>query len=442
MKISSKSWKSYVDRLSKIDQIAAGKVSEWYRNHPDADIEELINVTYYYCDHYGDAAGALACEMYDEMAMASGKTIPPAEPAKTATYGEVASAVKGTLLNSRDPNTIGAVAGRKVKTVGLDTLLNNSLRDGAQFAWIPSGDTCAFCIMLASNGWQKASKRAMRNGHAEHVHSNCDCTYAIRFDENTEVEGYDPDYYKSIYDNAEGDNWRDKTNYIRRKQREDPYIREKINAQKRAAYARANGLAIADAPMIDYTSAYSFANGDVDLMNALRSGNCQKACEAVDVILNSEQYGLPKSHWSGKSNVLSVSDMTDIYGRKEPDCSITIRRDRLFDIKTIIHEDLHARSYSRISKTARGVIYTKNIAIEEGTVEYLSQIICNQAHISWSNAYPEYVDALKNIKKVIDPMSSDYEFAKKLIEIPLDTRYNVLAGMVEEYINGGNIRQS
>lgn len=236
MKISSKSWKSYVDRLSKIDQIAATKVSEWYRNHPDADIEELINVTYYYCDHYGDAAGALACEMYDEMALASGKTIPPAEPARTATYGEVASALQGALLRTKDPDAIGAVAGRKVKTVGLDTLLNNSLRDGAEFAWIPSGDTCAFCIMLASNGWQKASKRALRNGHASHVHSNCDCTYAIRFDENTEVEGYDPDYYKSIYDNADGNNWKDKVNSMRRNQY--AVNRDRINAQKRAAYVK------------------------------------------------------------------------------------------------------------------------------------------------------------------------------------------------------------
>lgn len=235
MKISSSSWKSYVDRLSKIDQIAAGKVSEWYRNHPDADIEELINVTYYYCDHYGDAAGALACEMYDEIAMASGKTIPPAEPAKTAAYGEIASALQGALLRTQDPDAIGSIAGRKVKTVGLDTLLNNSLRDGAEFAWIPSGDTCAFCIMLASNGWQKASKRALKNGHAEHVHSNCDCTYAIRFDENTEVEGYDPDYYKKIYGNAEGDNWKGKVNSIRRAH----YAANKdiINYQKRVNYA-------------------------------------------------------------------------------------------------------------------------------------------------------------------------------------------------------------
>ena len=235
MKVSSSAWKSYVDRLSKIDHTAAEKVASWYRNHPDADINELVNITYYYCDHYGSAAAELACEMYEEMADASGKVIKAAEPAMTSTRREIYSAIQGALLRTQNPDAIGAIAGRKVKTVGLDTLINNSLRDGAEFAWIPSGDTCAFCIMLASNGWQRASKKALKNGHASHVHNNCDCTYAIRFDEKTEVEGYDPDYYKALYDNAEGKSWREKVNSMRRNQ----YVlnRDSINRQKRLAYA-------------------------------------------------------------------------------------------------------------------------------------------------------------------------------------------------------------
>ena len=46
-------------------------------------------------------------------------------------------------------------------------MLKNALRDGAEFAWVPNGDTCAFCMTLASRGWQRASKRAIKNGHAE-----------------------------------------------------------------------------------------------------------------------------------------------------------------------------------------------------------------------------------------------------------------------------------
>lgn len=240
MKISSKSWKSYIDRLSKIDKKAAAAFADWLREHPDAETEDLLNYAYYTSDYYGNAASELACEMYDEVAVASGKIIPPAEPARTATYGEVAKAVMGKLLTTQDPDAVGSVVGTKVKTVGLDTLLNNSLRDGAEFAWVPSGDTCAFCIMLASNGWQRASKKALKNGHAEHVHNNCDCTYAIRFDKDTEVEGYDPEYYRELYDNADGKRWKDKVNSMRR----DHYAanKEKIRFQQNAAYEKRRQL--------------------------------------------------------------------------------------------------------------------------------------------------------------------------------------------------------
>ena len=441
MKISSKSWKSYIERLSRIDRKAASAFADWFREHPDADTDDLLNYAFYTSDYYGNAASGLACEMYDEVAVASRKTLPPAEPARTATYGEVAKAVMGRLLTTQDPDAVGSVVGTKVKTVGLDTLLKNSLRDGAEFAWIPSGDTCAFCIMLASNGWQRASKKALKNGHAEHVHNNCNCTYAIRFDKDTEVEGYDPEYYKDLYDNAEGSNWMDKVNYMRRRQREDPIIRDRINAQKRAAYAKANGSESV-APVVDYASAYTFANGDADLISNLRSGNCQKACAAVDKILNSDSYGLPKSEWSGIAKVGKIAEMPDRLGEKELDCSITIRSDRLYDIKTIIHEDLHARSYSKVEEHLRYDIYSKHKAIEEGTVEYLAQIICENSHIKGSKGYGPFVDALKDIKNVTDPFSTDYEFAKKLIAIPLTQRYNVVKDLVDKYSSIEGVRKA
>lgn len=240
MKISQDAWKSYIDQLSKINKKAAEKVADYFRAHPDIDIEDLISYAYNVANYYGEAAGELACEMYDEVASVVPRVIPAAESAATATYGEVAQAIQGAMLRTNDPDAIGAVVGNKVKTVGLDSLINNSLRDGAEFAWIPSGDTCAFCIMLASNGWQRASKKALKNGHASHVHNNCDCTYAIRFDHDTEVEGYEPDYYKRLYDEAEGDNWKQKVNAMRR----NHYAanRDRINAQKRAAYNRLKSL--------------------------------------------------------------------------------------------------------------------------------------------------------------------------------------------------------
>ena len=103
-----------------------------------------------------------------------------------------------------------------VKQCAADTTLQNAERDGAEFAWIPNGDSCAFCEMLASRGWQRISKRSLKDGHAEHIHANCKCEYAIRFDSKTNYKGYNPDKYKEEFENAEGDTWEEKLNSIRR----------------------------------------------------------------------------------------------------------------------------------------------------------------------------------------------------------------------------------
>ena len=129
-----------------------------------------------------------------------------------------------------DPANLPGGVSRLVKRAGADTTLRNAVRDGAEFAWIPHGDSCPFCITLASNGWQKAGKKALKGGHAEHIHAHCDCEYAVRFHSGTTVAGYDPDKYYRQYREAGGD-----INAMRRI--DYAANRERINAQKRAAYA-------------------------------------------------------------------------------------------------------------------------------------------------------------------------------------------------------------
>lgn len=114
--------------------------------------------------------------------------------------------------NQRPSDTIQ----RLVKQASADTMRKNAIRDGTYWAWIPSGDTCAFCIMLASNGWQRVSKSILKGNHCDHIHAHCDCQFMIRFNDDLDVEGYDPDKYKEIYDNAEGITTRNKVNSIRR----------------------------------------------------------------------------------------------------------------------------------------------------------------------------------------------------------------------------------
>lgn len=220
--ISDKSWTKYIVRLRNLSNKAADDLIKFINNghdiYNDPSMDKVvIDYAYGLATKYGEGAGALASEMYDALAELSGKTVPPAVPAPTAKYGEVAKAVYGTKLQSDKPEVMGGAVGRLVKMVGVDTMQQNALRDGAEWAWIPRGDTCAFCLTLASRGWQRASKKSIKNGHAEHIHANCDCTYAIRFSDDVDVEGYDPEALKAMYDEAEGATPNDKINYLRRK---------------------------------------------------------------------------------------------------------------------------------------------------------------------------------------------------------------------------------
>ena len=218
--ISAKSWDRYIDALRKLNTKATNRMLEKINEVGTDDreaLEELIRYAYGIATRYGEGASALSAEMYDALAELSGKIVPPAVPAPTASYGDVAKAVYGTDLQSKNPQVMADSIGRLVKMAGVDTMQQNALRDGAEWAWIPRGDTCAFCIMLASNGWQRASKKAIKNGHAMHIHANCDCTYAIRFNSDVDVEGYnDGQEYRDMYYGAEGSTPEERINYMRR----------------------------------------------------------------------------------------------------------------------------------------------------------------------------------------------------------------------------------
>lgn len=238
MQISEKAWSAFIKKLRTVNEAAAKKVLDYLTEHPIEtvlDRQALIQFAYAVAVRYGEGAAALACVMYDSVAEASGVMLPAALPAATPSVAEVAKAINGTLKTG-NANIVADSIGRLVKQTGVDTTMRNALRDGAEWAWIPSGDTCAFCITLASRGWQRASKAAIKGGHAEHIHANCDCTYAIRFDKKTNVAGYRPEEYLAMYEGAEGSTPTQKINAMRREFYAENA--DEINAQKRDNYEK------------------------------------------------------------------------------------------------------------------------------------------------------------------------------------------------------------
>lgn len=255
MQITANAWNEYITRLSRLNRKAGQLMRQYIDTHGTGDADALITYAAALVTKYGEGSAELACQMYDALAEAANAGVPAAEPAAPADYGEVARMVNAT--KNQNPANLPNGVSRLVKRAGADTTLKNAVRDGAEWAWVPHGDTCPFCIMLASNGWQKASSKVLKGGHANHIHANCDCEFAIRFDHSTTLAGYDPEKYLKQYRDAGGDiNKMRRVNYAAN--------RERINAQKRAAYAaRMDYTSTPKRAIIDYSKAVFSGKKDI-----------------------------------------------------------------------------------------------------------------------------------------------------------------------------------
>ena len=229
--------------LRKISDKAANEVVAWLNIYGgdnlldmarDSEGRNLVDVSYLIAQKYGNASASVAEQMCEAIATLSGVPFTPADLAELPTYGDVAKTVYGTLKTSQNHEEISSAVGRLVKRTGDRTTQKFARNTGAQYAWIPNGDTCAFCIVLASRGWEK------RRNTVEHLHSNCDCTYAIRYNKDTSYAGYDPEEYYKQYSEAEGQTSKQKINSMRRKYYAEN--RELILAQKADAYAKRQEL--------------------------------------------------------------------------------------------------------------------------------------------------------------------------------------------------------
>jgi len=235
MIITEKAWNDYLAIMKRIDEksynLMKSHVEKYGITNPDA----LIRTAYNIATKYGTSSAAISAEMFEAVSILAGHPV-TAEMAETATYGDVAKTVNGVLKQSQSPNMLASSVSRLVKLAGENTTLLNAKKNNAQIAWIPRGDTCPYCIALASRGWQTLTG----DGTAEHIHGNCDCHYAIRYDETSTVSGYDPKDYLRIYRDAPGRTSKDKLNSMRREFYAEN--KDKINEQKRSAYAKRKEL--------------------------------------------------------------------------------------------------------------------------------------------------------------------------------------------------------
>lgn len=253
-RVSKKAWEGYTARLEAQRMAASDAMYAWAMKNVRSIGQygregELMwttrQVMVQLSAKYGLSTSALAASWFDQMAMAEGadvvKAVAVNDPGPLR-HRRMAIASNAALpkLQAGDKEgfarALASAVAADVKRQATNTIMLNAQKNGAEFAWVPGGgETCAFCITLAANGWRPAAKATAMGEHADHIHDHCMCEFAIRFNKDTQYGAYDADKYARIYDDADGRSSQDKINSIRR----DLYAENKdaINEQHRERYA-------------------------------------------------------------------------------------------------------------------------------------------------------------------------------------------------------------
>lgn len=163
---------------------------------PYAARDALIEQGTQLAERYGEAAVGLAADFFEA---ATGL---PATPADVDLAEQVEGSARwaaGDLFagnpSAAQKKFTGAMQ-RHAMQPGRDTLFDGAHKRGVLFARIPQGDTCAWCLMLASRGFAYTSARNAGDGRRFHDFDDCLIVPSTADDLPPE---YDPEKLYELY---------------------------------------------------------------------------------------------------------------------------------------------------------------------------------------------------------------------------------------------------
>lgn len=168
--------------------------------------DAIIDVMEAFCLTYTDMAAVLGSEFYDSLREAqvgdrmgalaeSGRDYKATEGAVRALMQIVVDGKPREMFEEQLLDRADA----EIRRAANMCVARNAKRDRlkVKYARVPyGGETCGFCIMLASRGAVYRDEEA-----ASHAHANCDCRVVPDFGGG--IEGYDPDAYYDMYQHPE-----------------------------------------------------------------------------------------------------------------------------------------------------------------------------------------------------------------------------------------------
>lgn len=189
------------DAQAKVRPALESLLSSWERSG-GGDVAALRERAYetieavlgYYAD---TCAAARAAEYYDAVRASQGfpgnyQAVAESMRDPDATLGAVRYFIGKVVEGAPEVFVSRCVArvDEEIRRAANRCVAHNARKDPAKpwYARVPRGETCGFCLMLASFGFYAKTEEA-----AEHSHAHCDCRIVPGFNGVTTVKGYDPE---------------------------------------------------------------------------------------------------------------------------------------------------------------------------------------------------------------------------------------------------------
>lgn len=208
MRITKRAQEVYRAELDRLEKNAAAYVESCFNAlrtaAPDASIAELREAIKEAISDalnaFGDQAGTLACELFDEITIREGiradsqlytDTIDPEMIDKKVRY------FARDLQSDNGPSFVNKITDLTrfyIKRSAYENMIRNCDKNNIRYARVPSGrETCAFCFMLSSRGFVYHSELTAKGRGLHGMHNHCDCIIIPGVEGTTAIDGYDPD---------------------------------------------------------------------------------------------------------------------------------------------------------------------------------------------------------------------------------------------------------
>ena len=205
---------SQIQSFSKVsEQLKQAAIEEFSEYIYDGmTIEEMIDAASTVAMKFSRLGCELGAQWYDLCAELAGID---AEPAvyDDADFDGIRKHAKNKLdaNQNAEPKSVfnsflQDMINESIRTTGNNNLWRDYERGiaGGRWARVPVGDTCAWCLMLASQGAWYLSEKSALGEHAGHYHNDCNCV-AVYHADPIDISGYDSKLrkYKETYYDAE-----------------------------------------------------------------------------------------------------------------------------------------------------------------------------------------------------------------------------------------------